>query len=47
MLEGHEGDLSNEDFIQTLKITRMDQANRKKFSDREISEVTRQITALL
>ena len=46
-VEGHEGDFSNEDFIQTVKITRMEQGDRKKFTDREISETTRQITLLL
>ncbi|KAK3288237.1 hypothetical protein CYMTET_4293 [Cymbomonas tetramitiformis] len=46
-VEGHEGDLSNEDFIQTVKITRMDKGDRRKFSNREISETTRQITQLL
>lgn len=46
-IEGHEGDLSNEDFIQTLKILRMENTDRKKFSVREISEITRQVTALL
>ncbi|KAK3266128.1 hypothetical protein CYMTET_25231 [Cymbomonas tetramitiformis] len=44
---GHEGDLSNEDFIQTVKITRMIQGDRSNFSDREIGEATRQITQLL
>ncbi|KAK3249901.1 hypothetical protein CYMTET_40699 [Cymbomonas tetramitiformis] len=47
IVEGHEGDLSNEDFIQTLKLTRMEVSDRKKFSDREISEATRQITQML
>jgi len=47
VLEGHEGDLSNEDFIQTIKVTRMEQNDRKKFTDKEISEITRQITELL
>ncbi|KAK3269711.1 hypothetical protein CYMTET_21855 [Cymbomonas tetramitiformis] len=44
---GHEGDLSNEDFIQTVKINRMNKGDRSKFSDREIREATRQITQLL
>ncbi|KAK3258586.1 hypothetical protein CYMTET_32367 [Cymbomonas tetramitiformis] len=46
-LEGHEGDYSNEDFIQTVKILRMEKSDRRKFTVREISEINRQITSLL
>ena len=47
LIQGHEGDFSNEDFIQTIKITRMEIGDRSKFSNTEIGETTRQIIQLL
>ncbi|KAK3249533.1 hypothetical protein CYMTET_41039 [Cymbomonas tetramitiformis] len=43
-IEGHEGDLPNEDFLQTLNITREDLSDATVFEEEVIKEARRQIT---